>query len=63
MKALDIVHIIAGVFIVTGILLSVYVNSWWLILSGFVGLNLFQFGFTRACPMIWFLKKLGFNES
>lgn len=62
MKALDIVHVMAGFFVITGVLLSVYVSSWWLILSGFVGLNLLQFGFTKACPMVWLLKKIGFEE-
>ncbi|MCG8333663.1 MAG: DUF2892 domain-containing protein [Proteobacteria bacterium] len=62
MKALDIVHLVAGILILTGILLSILAHPWWLALSAFVGLNLLQFGISKFCPMIWFLKKLGFNE-
>jgi hypothetical protein len=35
----------------------------WLWLTAFVGLNLFQSGFTGLCPPAALLKKLGFKET
>jgi hypothetical protein len=39
------------------------VSEWFLAFTAFVGFNLFQFGFSNACPMAWILKKLGVPES
>jgi hypothetical protein len=40
-----------------------FVNSWFLAFTAFVGLNLFQFGLTNFCPMAIILRKLGVPES
>jgi hypothetical protein len=40
-----------------------FVNSWFLAFTAFVGLNLFQFGLTNFCPMGTILRKLGVPES
>ena len=40
----------AGIVILASVLLAVYVNLWWLALTAFVGLNLFQASFTGFCP-------------
>jgi hypothetical protein len=62
------VRIIAGFFILLSLALGVqgsplfhHVN--WLWFTAFVGVNLFQSGFTQFCPMDSMLKKLGFKES
>lgn len=34
----------------------------WLWFTAFVGINLFQSGFTNLCPLVSILKKLGFKE-
>ncbi|MGA7828741.1 MAG: DUF2892 domain-containing protein, partial [Geobacteraceae bacterium] len=39
--------------------LAVKVNINWLWFTAFVGLNLFQSGFSNWCPMITILEKLG----
>ncbi|HKT11326.1 MAG TPA: DUF2892 domain-containing protein [Terriglobia bacterium] len=52
-------RLIAGTFIVTTVLLGYYINAWWFVFTGFVGLNLFQSAFTNWCPMMAFLRKLG----
>ena len=52
-------RLIAGTFIVTNVLLGYYINAWWFVFTGFVGLNLFQSAFTNWCPMMAFLRKLG----
>jgi hypothetical protein len=62
MKAIDWVHSLAGIFIVIGVFLTIQVNFWWILLPGFVGLNLLQFGFTKFCPMVLILKRLGISE-
>ena len=40
-----------------------FVSRWALAFTAFVGLNLFQYGFTGFCPMALILKKLGVPES
>jgi hypothetical protein len=62
------IRVIAGLFIVVSLLLGapaspLFVSQWFLAFTAFVGLNLFQFGFSNVCPMGWFLKKLGVPES
>ncbi len=62
------IHIFAGFFILLSLALGVsasplFVSQWWLAFTVFVGLNLFQFGFTNVCPLGWILKKLGVPES
>lgn len=49
----------AGAMILLSLVLAQLVSPWWLILAGFVGLNLFQAAFTRFCPLAMILKKLG----
>jgi hypothetical protein len=35
------------------------VNTWWLVLAAFVGLNMLQAAFTRFCPLAIILRKIG----
>jgi len=61
------VRIIAGLFILVSLALGVpasplFVSSYWLWFTVFVGANLFQSGFTKFCPMDIFLKKFGVKE-
>ncbi len=53
------IRIIAGSFIILSLLLAHFHNINWLWFTGFVGLNLFQSGFTNWCPMMTILAKLG----
>ena len=50
---------IAGTFVLASLALGWWVSPYWFLFTGFVGLNLFQSGFTNWCPMMAFLKKLG----
>lgn len=64
----DWIHAIAGFFILLSLSLGVelsplFQSSYWLIFTAFVGLNLFQFGFSRFCPLGLILKKLGVPET
>jgi hypothetical protein len=53
------VRVIAGSFIMLSLALGYYVSPYWYLFTAFVGLNLFQSGFTNWCPMMTFLRKLG----
>ncbi len=64
----DWIHTIAGTFILLTLLLGVEISplfhsSYWLLFTAFVGLNLFQYGFTKFCPLALILKRLGIPES
>ena len=68
MKSWQIVRLVAGTFILLSLALGIpgspiFMSQWWLAFTAFVGLNLFQFGFTNVCPLGWILKKLGVPES
>ncbi len=50
---------IAGTFVFLSVLLGNYHSHYWLLFTGFVGLNLLQSAFTNWCPMMTILRKLG----
>ncbi|MBK1614406.1 sulfurtransferase [Rubrivivax gelatinosus] len=59
-----LIRVFAGSFILISLALGapaspLFVSEWWLAFTAFVGLNLFQFGFTDVCPLGIVLKKLG----
>ncbi len=54
-----IVRGIAGTLILLSIILTITVNTNWLYLTGFVGLNLLQSSLTKWCLMNDILTKLG----
>ncbi|QKK03126.1 MAG: DUF2892 domain-containing protein [Pseudomonadota bacterium] len=49
----------AGFMILLSLTLSQLHSSYWLILTAFIGLNMFQAAFTGFCPMAKLLKSLG----
>jgi len=62
-----IVRIVAGFFVLTSLALGIegsplFVSSSWLWFTAFVGVNLFQSGLTRFCPLDIVLKRLGVRE-
>lgn len=59
----DWIHTIAGVFILISLALGIWVNPLWFLFTAFVGLNLFQYGLTKYCPLGTVLKKLGIPET
>jgi NO-binding membrane sensor protein with MHYT domain len=64
----DLIHAIAGSFILLSLARGVpaspvFHSAYWLWFTAFVGANLRQFGFTKACPLGYILKKLGVKES
>jgi hypothetical protein len=66
MTAERIVRIVAGFFIMVSLALGVtasplFVSNYFLFFTAFVGLNLFQSGFTNFCPLTNILAKFGFK--
>ena len=57
------IRLIAGTFILVSLALSRLHSPYWLFVTAFVGLNLFQSALTRWCLMADFLRKLGVPES
>jgi hypothetical protein len=61
------IRLMAGFFVLLSLALGVegspvFVSQWFLALTAFVGLNLFQSGITNFCPPSFLLKKLGVPE-
>jgi hypothetical protein len=51
----------AGLVILISLALGVWIHQYWLFLTAFVGLNMFQSAFTGFCPLALILKKFGFK--
>ncbi len=49
----------AGAMVLLSVALAHFVSSWWMLLAGFVGLNLFQSAFTGFCPLAMVLRRFG----
>lgn len=63
-----VIRIIAGFFVVLSLVLGVeksplFINENFLYFTLFVGVMLFQSGFTQLCPMEWIVKKCGAKDS
>lgn len=68
MNAERIVRIFAGFMVMLTLSLGlqaspIFVSSYFLFFTAFVGLNLFQSGFTRFCPLTNILGKFGIKGS
>lgn len=62
------VFVFAGFFVLLSLALGVegsplFISKWALAFTAFVGVNLFQSGFTNFCPLASILRKLGVPES
>jgi hypothetical protein len=67
MNAERIVRIVAGSFILLSLALGleaspIFVSKSFLFFTAFVGLNLFQSGFTKLCPLNSILAKFGIRN-
>jgi hypothetical protein len=58
----DALRAIAGLFILLSVALGYFVHPGFFLFTAFVGANLVQSGFSRWCPMITLLRKLGLRE-
>ena len=55
----EALRLIAGTFVLLSLSLGYWINPAWYLFTAFVGLNLLQSAFTKWCPMMWLLDKLG----
>jgi len=67
MNSERIVRIVAGSFILLSLALGIeaspiFVSKYFILFTAFVGLNLFQSGFTRICPLNNILAKFGIQS-
>ena len=62
MRVEEALRLVAGLFVMVTVALGLAVNPWWFAFTGFVGLNLFQSAFTKWCPMMTLLRRLGIQE-
>ena len=68
MHAERIVRIVAGSFVLLSLALGIeasplFASKYFLFFTAFVGLNLFQSGFTRICPLNNILARFGIKNS
>lgn len=56
------IRVIAGTFVLASLLLGLHVSRYWFLFTAFVGVNLFQSGWTNWCLMEGILKKLRVPE-
>ncbi len=56
-------RLIAGVFVVAGLVLARVHSDYWLLFTGFVGVNLLQSFLTNWCPMMTILRALGVKDA
>jgi len=58
-----VVRILAGVMVLLSLALAHFHSPYWLWLTAFVGLNLFQSGFTNWCPAMSILRAMGLKDA
>lgn len=59
----NMLHLIAGFFVMLSVALGYYLSPYFFLFTVFVGANLLQSAFSGWCPMMTFLRWLGFKES
>lgn len=64
----SLIRMFAGAFVMISLVLGVeaspvFVSSWFLAFTAFVGANLFQSSFTNLCPLASILRKLGVSDA
>lgn len=55
------IRMLAGTLVMLSLLLYYFVTPWWLLLTAFVGFNLFQSSLTGFCPAEVVFKRLFFK--
>lgn len=56
------VRLLAGTMILISLALNYWVSHYWLLLTLFVGLNLFQSALTTWCPAEYILRSIGLKQ-
>jgi len=58
----DALRAIAGLFILISVALGSFVHPGFFLFTAFVGANLLQSAFSKWCPMMTILRKVGLKE-
>ena len=58
----DSLRLAAGFFVLFSLALGTWVHPAWYLFTAFVGFNLFQSAFTKWCPLMTILRKLGVSD-
>ena len=53
------IRLVAGTFVLASLALAHFVSPWFLLMTVFVGANLFQSALTDWCPLTYVLRALG----
>lgn len=56
-------RLLAGAMVLLSLTLAYFFSHYWLWLTAFVGLNLPQSAFTKWCPAIVILRKMGLKDA
>jgi len=56
-------RLMSGTFVLMSLALGYWVSHYWFLFTAFVGLNLFQSGFTNWCPAMALLRRFGLPEA
>jgi Protein of unknown function (DUF2892) len=59
----DSLRAIAGFFVLASVALGYFVHPGFFLFTAFVGANLLQSGFSKWCPMILILRKVGLRDA
>lgn len=62
MRRQEIMQLIIGTMVLLSAALTYWQSKWWLLLTAFIGLNLFQSGLTRWCLLRNILGWLSLGE-
>lgn len=57
------VRLLAGVIVLLSVALAHFFSLYWLWLTAFVGLNLFQSAFSNWCPAITIFRAMGIKDA
>ncbi|MBI4351280.1 MAG: DUF2892 domain-containing protein [Elusimicrobia bacterium] len=57
----DMLRLLAGAVTLAAVTLGWFVSPWFYLLAAAVALNLIQSAFSKWCPAMWVLAKLGFK--
>ncbi|MGD0832294.1 MAG: DUF2892 domain-containing protein [Terracidiphilus sp.] len=56
-------RLMAGVVVLVSLALAHFLSRRWLLLTGFVGLNLLQSAFTNWCPVMSIFRAIGMKDT
>ena len=59
----DALRAIAGFFVLASVALGYWVHPGFFLFTAFVGANLLQSGFSKWCPMMVILRKVGMKDA